>query len=261
MAGIETIWENPGMRHSLLVAMILSAWTTSAPAQQQPQPPAPQGQVPLNGLLDQYLGQWQDVMAQVKNLEADCTRIDFDKAFQSTTTWTGKVKFAQPNRAYMKLDKKGGKPEDYEHIVSTGQFVYNLYGAAKTVYVYELPKPQQPVDSSVMELLFNIKASEVKSRYAISLGQADQNYVYIFIKSLKPEDKAQFKEARLALQKNNFLLRELWFVEEAGNEVKWTVSNIKINAPMDVKDFAQPAVPRDWKVERSVQPRIVREKQ
>ena len=113
----------------------------------------------------------------------------------------------------------------------------------------------------MLELLFNIKAEEIKKRYAINLGQEDGNYVYIFIKPLTKEDKADFKEARLALRKDNFLLKELWFIGPTGSEVKWTVSNVRINGPMDVADFAQPAIPRDWKMEKSVQPRIVREKQ
>ena len=203
-------------------------------------------------------------MGGVKNLEAECTRMDFDPAFRSTQLWTGKVKFGQPNRAFMKLDKKGGKADDYEQVVCTGQFIYSLFGSSKKAYVFELPKTKQgqAMDGSVLELLFNIKAEEVKKRYAISLGQEDQNYIYIYIQAVTPDDKANFVKARLALRKDNFILRELWFVDGTGNEVQWTIANVKINGPMDVADFGPPSVPRDWTIERNnVQPRVVREKQ
>lgn len=214
-----------------------------------PQPPVKELD---SSTVDHYLLRWQQAVTQLRSLEADCTRIDFDKAFHTETVWTGRVMLAKPGRGYLKLNKKGGKEDDYEQVVVDGARIFCLYGAAKTEFIFELPEfTKTIIRRTVLDVLFNPETEGLKKRYKIGQPEEDPHYVYLYINSVTPEDKSIFTHARLTFRKKNFFFKELWFVESTGNEVRWTLSNAKIDGELDPKNFEEPQVPKDWKVERA----------
>jgi TIGR03009 family protein len=248
------------MRHLWLALAILVL--VSAPAWAQ-QLQTPQAQPAVEAKLNQSLLLWQGAVKGLKSFEADLTRFEMDVGFKAVDVWVGKAKFLGPDRAVLRMDKQG-KPEGvFEKYICTGTFVYSMASNQKTVYAYELPKPKQGqlADDNVLSMLFTIKPEDAKKRYGLRFLNEDQNYIYIAVTPLTPEDKADFSEARLVLRKDSFLPREIWYRSANGNETKWDISKIQLNVNVDPREFAPPEVPRDWKLEKNVQPRVVREKQ
>ena len=75
-------------------------------------------------------------------------------------------------------------------------------------------------------------AAEAKTRYDLKLHNVDQNYVYIDVLSKSAVDRADFIKARLVLNKDTFLPRQMWFetpntgeiLESLGYEVDISVA-------------------------------------
>ena len=104
-----------------------------------------------------------------------------------------------------------------------------------------------------------MKAEEAKRRYDLTLVKQDQYYTYIAIKPRFDADKADFQQARLVLNKDSFLPRQLWFEQPNGNEVTWDIPKIQSNATLDRKEFGVPQTPPGWTfVRQPPAPRVVR---
>ena len=113
-----------------------------------------------------------------------------------------------------------------------------------------------------------MKADEAKRRYDLRLAKEDQWYIYIEIYPKSPADRADFQRARLVLLASSFLPRELWFEQNNLNEVRWDIPQIQSGVGLNRADFAQPAVPAGWTLERiprqdapqrqNVPPRVIR---
>jgi TIGR03009 family protein len=246
------------MRYHWLALVALALAYTSTSAQQLQ---TPQAQVPADPKLNQSLVNWQSAVKGLKSFEVELTRYELDAGFKSVDVWKGTAKYLGPDRAVLKMDKQG-KPEGvYEKYVCTGTYVYSMASLQKTIYAYELPKKGQLADDNVLSVLFTIKPEDATRRYSLRFQGEDKSYLYIGIVPRTPEDKADFAEARLALLKDSFLPREIWYKSANGNETRWDITKIQLNVKVDVQEFEPPKPPPGWKVERNVQPRVVREKQ
>jgi hypothetical protein len=118
-----------------------------------------------------------------------------------------------------------------------------------------------------------MKAVEAKARYDLTLVKEDNWYYYIKVLPRFPQDKADFQEARLVLNKSSYLPRDLWFKQPNGDEVRWDIPKIDSNVRLNQNDFLQPPIPQGWKLERvargndltpsagNTRPRIVRPNQ
>jgi TIGR03009 family protein len=214
---------------------------------QQAQPGVPPAANP--GRLDSLLNSWEQKMQSVQSLSAECKRTTVDKAFKSTDIFEGKALYLAPDRAALHMIKQG-KPDVYERFLCTGTFLYEFVPANKIVRVHELPprKPGQVADNNFLSFLFGMKAEEAKRRYDLRLAQEDQHWVYIDIYPRLAEDKADFQRARLVLSAATFLPRQLWFVQPNLNEVTWDIPRVDTTTPLNIKEFAVPALPGGWKM-------------
>src|SRR5205823_6200617 len=88
-----------------------------------------------------------------------------------------------------------------------------------------MKKLNRLAEDSSLAFLFGMKAAEAKTRYELKLHNVDANYVYVDVVPRNAVDRADFTKARLVLNKDTFLPRQLWF-EHTGGEVLWDMPNV-----------------------------------
>jgi TIGR03009 family protein len=206
---------------------------------------------PNHNRLDSLLLRWEQQMSSVKTILAQCTRTSLDKTFQESEVFEGVAKYMKPNLAMLEMAKKG-KPQVFEKYICTGTYLYEYVPQNKVIRVHELPvpKPGQVADDNFLSFLFGMKAEEARRRYELTLVKEDQWYVYIKIQPRFPADRADFQEARLVLNNQTFLPRELWFMQPNGNEVKWDIPKVENGAALVRTDFTAPNIPQGWTLVR-----------
>jgi TIGR03009 family protein len=252
-----------------LAALVLSAGVARA---QQQQPPAAAPADPAAAqALDRHLLRWEQEMQRVQTLAAVLNRIEKDKTFETVQKYSGYAQYLKAgagptalNLAMLEM-RHEGKSDIAEKFICTGTFLYQFLPAQKEIRAYELPKPRpgQVAEDNFLTFLFGLKAAEAKRRYDLRLVKEDQWYVYVEINPRAPQDRADFQRARLVLNKDNFLPRQLWFEQPNGSEVTWDIPRIQVNAALNRADFDKPRTPPGWRlteVPRSgdVKPRVIR---
>ncbi len=98
-----------------------------------------------------------------------------------------------------------------------------------------------------MAFMFGMRAVEAKQRYEMQLAKEDNYYIYIDIKPRSPADKADFDVARIVLNKDTFLPRQLWF-QHSGSEVTWDIPVARSGVEVKRADFDAPKLPLNWKL-------------
>lgn len=213
--------------------------------------------------LDGYLQRWEQEMRKVQTLAAVLARTDKDKAFGTSSEFVGTAQYMKSgagpsslNLAALELKQKG-KADVADKFICTGTYLYQFLPAQKEIRAYEMPKPKpgQVADDSFLGFLFGMKADVAKRRYVLSLASTktapqgeDAYYVYVDITPRFPEDKAEFSRARMVLNKDTFLPRQLWFEHANGNETLWDIQRVQAGVTLDRRLFDAPKVPPGWKL-------------
>ncbi len=254
------------MRKTCLALLALGVLGTAGLAQSPPPAPAAApaaapGEAQGND-LDKYLLHWEDAMKTVNSLAVACTRTEIDPTYKTRKSYTGTIHFLKPTYFFWHMAAKD-KPSDYERYICTGTHIYQYLPTEKQIKYYPAPKTTNAgklTDDSSLAFMFGMKATEAKARYDLKLHNVDQNYVYIDVISKNAVDRADFVKARLVLNKDTFLPRQLWFEAPNTGEVLWDLANIQPNSPkINAEIFAAPQTPRDWKlVPAQAQPRVAR---
>ena len=241
------------MRTSWLAVVSLLLWQAAAPAQQPPTtppltPPAV-GLDPAHVPLDAFLLRWEDAMKRVDTLAAQCSRVEENKTALVTKTYVGTAKYLRPNSGLLEMYQRD-KPENFEKIVVSGGILYQYVPQLKEIHAHHLPPPRpgQVAEDNFLGFLFGMKAEEAKRRYDLTLQKEDQYYVYIGVTPRFPADKADFKQARLVLNRDTFMPRQLWFMQASGDTVTWDFPKIEAGVRLNPAEFAKPPVPKGWKM-------------
>lgn len=263
------------MRASWLALGGLVVLTAPAAAQQayqtQTQGAAPQTQAaPADPRLDTLLNQWEAKMVSVQSIHAKVIRERKDAIFREIQVFEGEAKYMKPNFAILDLHQRD-KPGRIEKYICTGTYLYEFKQTEKVVRVHEMLKTGQVPDDNFLTFLFGMKAKDAKERYDMQYLPDDQYYYYVRVLPRRVEDKADFKEARLAITKGSFFPRMLTFIEPNGNELTWHIPVIQDNAALDRREFMQPTLPEGWRwqavprektaaqpVNKGPEPRVVR---
>lgn len=246
------------MRFPVLVLTVLLAAATAVGAQTTPAgatPPATPAATVNAARLDAYLLRWEQEMRKVQTLAAALARVDKDKSFGSTTKYNGVAQYMKSgtgpttmNLALLEM-KQEGKTDLAEKFVCTGTYLYQFLPAQKEIRAYEMPKPKpgQVAEDSFLGFLFGMKADEAKRRYTLSLAKEDTWYIYVDIVPRTAADRADFARARLVLNKDSYLPRQLWFEHANGNEIIWDIPRLQSGVALDRRAFDTPKVPQGWK--------------
>jgi TIGR03009 family protein len=242
------------MRLAVMVLAVVLATGAGVAAQTNPVPPAaPPG---ADEKLTRYLTSWEQEMRKIQGLSALLTRVDKDFAFKTTTKYNGFAQYLKSgsgatamNLALLEM-KQENKTDLAEKIICTGTYLYAYAVRAKEIRRYELPRPKpgQVADDNFLSFLFGMKAQDAMKKYNIKLAKEDKWYIYLDITPRSAADKQDFKRARLVLNKDNFLPRQLWFVQPNDNESTWDVPRIDTKASIDRRNFDAPTAPAGWKV-------------
>ena len=240
------------------VALILSALLltcVSAPGQTPPAPPVATPS-PADQKLDQYLQRWEQEMQKIQTLYAQLIRIEKDTTFNTTQKYVGAARYMKSgtgpstlNLATLEMSRENQR-EIAEKFVCTGTFLYQFSPAKREIHAIELPRREggQVADDNFLTLLFGVKAAEARRRYDLKLSKEDQYYIYVDVKARNEQDKADFQRARIVLNKDTFLPRQLWFEQPNGSEVTWDIPAIQNGVRLNRADFDAPTPPRDWKL-------------
>jgi TIGR03009 family protein len=251
------------MRHFwLVVAVLLLAGITTfgqQPQQQQQYPVQAPTLDPQNSRLDALLLDWEAKMKAVTSLKAQVSRQTEDPAFRTRTIFEGEAKYKKPNLAILDMRMRG-RPDWIEKFVCTGNFVYQFVQDSKELRVHDLsPKPGQMSDDNFLSFLFEIKAAEAKKRYELSLfKEPDAYYYYLKIVPRSPADRAEFQEAKLALNRVTMLPRTLILIDPASRKTQWDIPVIDIGVNLQARDFEKPALPPGWSLKRMPKPSEIR---
>lgn len=210
-------------------------------------------------------------MLRVQTLAAVLNLTEKDKTFDTVQKFSGFAQYMKAgngptalNLAALEL-RPEGKADISHKFVCTGTFLYQYLPAQKEIRAYELPKPRpgQVAEDNFLGFLFGMKAEEARRRYDLRLAKEDQWYVYVDIVPRFPRDKADFQRARIVLNRDTFLPRQLWFEQTNGSEVLWDIARLQNGANVNRKDFDAPTPPQGWKLTQvpqnaDVPPRVVR---
>src|SRR5262249_4029130 len=135
---------------AMRIAVVVLAFLASAAglAAQTPARPSAAAAAAADARLDQYLRRWEQEMRKIQALSSLINRIDKDKAFESTTKYTGFAQYMKSgsgptamNLALMEL-KRENKPDVAEKFVCTGTYLYQFLPGPKEIRAYELPRPK-----------------------------------------------------------------------------------------------------------------------
>lgn len=237
---------------AIVLALTSTLLAAASAGAQQPQAAGPD---PGRNQLDALLLQWEHAMRSVQTISAECTRTSVDKALQTTEVFTGTAKYMKPNLAMLEMHKQGN-PQAFEKYICTGTFLYEYAPQNKEVRIHPMPtpKPGQVADDNFLSFLFGMKADEARRRYDLKLAKVDDWYYYIEILPRFPADKRDFQRARLVLNRDSYLPRELWFEEANKNEVRWDIPRIQSGVSLNRQDFTSPALPPGWRFVRQQPP-------
>jgi hypothetical protein len=139
--------------------------------------------------------------------------------------------------------------------VCNGQTTYLWDSAKKEIGVISMPpanEGQIGVDNSV-SLLFGMKAADAKRRYNLDLlpqPNPKDPVIYYYIKVVPTQraDQAEFTEARLVLNAQTLLPRELYWESPNGNTMKWDFQKTALNPKLDPRDFGPPTPEPGWQM-------------
>jgi TIGR03009 family protein len=240
------------MRTSWLALATLLLWQAAGPAQQPPAAPVPPpaaGLDPARNPLDAFLLRWEDAMKQVTTLSAQCSRVEENKTQLVTKTYVGTAKYLRPSSGLLEMYQRD-KSENFEKIVVSGGILYQYLPQLKQIQAHHLPPPRagQVAEDNFLSFLFGMKAAEAKRRYELTLQKEDQYYVYIGVTPRFDADKADFKQARLVLNRDSFMPRQLWFEQPNRDTVTWDFPKVEIGIRLNPADFSKPPVPQGWRM-------------
>jgi TIGR03009 family protein len=245
------------------------------PAKAPPPPPDQKKLIP-------YLESWEKAMSDVKTLIIECKRDDKKVTFGTKDEFTGKVFFMKDKDdifIFMHMDlmdkkvpKNKAEPRVYERFICNPTACYEYVPQEKKIRYRQITagKGGKGTDDNLLSFLFNTDAKKATERYELKLAKEDNDYVYVEVKPKRAADAVDFKIARVCLDKDSFLPRQLWFLQNNGDEVLWDLPLVEKNKKLDRKIFDKPELPiqegekvSKWKYEempKEPEPRVVRPK-
>jgi TIGR03009 family protein len=257
---------------SKLLALAIALLGVSVALAQQP-PAAPTA--PDQSKLVPHLEKWEKAMAGLDSLVIECKRTDKKVTFGTTDLFVGKAFFVKDKADIFaliqmeKMDKADPTKKDksgfYERLVCNPTAIYQYQPTEKKISFLQIPprKPGDATDDNLLGFLFGMTAKQATERYKLKLVKEDKDYVYVEVLPVRATDKVDFEMARICLDRDTFLPRQLWFRQANGDEVVWDLPSVSKNVKIDRKYFEKPELPKGWtfdEIKKDPKPSVIRPK-
>jgi TIGR03009 family protein len=237
--------------------------------------------------LQQLLQQWSQHSGQIQKLQGAHHRFVYDQVFQVEKRAEGVFYYEGPAKGRIDLKpvnvqgqkaRRVGenqkpyelKPDNAQRWVCDGQRIWQIDDATKQIDIYPIPPEHQGqnIMDGPLPFLFGMPPEKAQARYNLTLLKEDEGFAYIVATPKRPEDAANWSEAKIRLDKNLFIPQAVQLIAPAGNlETVYTfdVDNLKIADNRGRDDFKpgiiagifniknnddpfQPEIPKEYQV-------------
>jgi TIGR03009 family protein len=214
--------------------------------------------------LDAVLQKWEKAMKGMQSYAAVVERETFDKALEVKEKHRGFTMLS-------KTDKKIGiqarfecanvkNPKSFEKYIYAGADLYEYVPANNTVRHHVLAKNAKGVveKDTFVSLVLGMTVKHVKERFKLAYEKkaAADGYEYIVIEPKNAKDAAEFSNARLAFDRQNHLIAQIWFRQANGKEVTWNFSKMQVNVQIP-NEYFEPKVLPGWQMQKVNAPLIL----
>ncbi len=205
----------------------------------------------LSPQLETILNNWEKATSHIDTLQGKHHRFVYDKVFEVEKRAEGDFFYQAPDNGRIDIqagkirpsDKSrrigaGGKPfklqsDRPERWICDGKQILQINEAEKTVETF--PIPPQVQGRNIMEgplpFLFGMPAAEAKRRYFLKVLKITETQIWLGVKPRRKQDAANWKEAKVILQKRNYLPWAVQLIDPAGNlETVYRFSDLEVNA-------------------------------
>jgi hypothetical protein len=107
-------------------------------------------------------------------------------------------------------------------------------------------------EHSLPMLLLGLKPDALRRRFDLQLTKEDRWYAYVTI-TPRAADREQLRQARLVLNKETWLVRQLWVLQPGDSQVSWDILEADTKTPLKPEEFRMPVLP-GWMVTDSPSP-------
>lgn len=221
--------------------------------QERPEPQlnaAPVRPKPMDPVLRLLLDNWGESSAQIRELRGTHQRQVFDHVFQVEKRSVGHFYYVAPDKG--RIDLEPTKPaanetskavnekkvpyalaaDRAERWICTGKEVLTINDESREYEVFPLPPDLQGqnIINGPLPFLFGLKAREAQQRFDMELLSNDKDTALILAQPLKPDDQANYSEARILLDKTTFLPKAVRLLDPSGNrETRYWFKDLKPN--------------------------------
>ena len=230
---------------------------------------------------ERVLRYWEQTMASVPTLEADCKQTRTSRRFGTAEVYEGKFRYLQSPTVHASVElQRTDDAKNRSKIVLNDDGVFIYQYDAKQVCASKLPKEQRGPGSNPLSLivnplgfeytfssflargllvpgekepayaeltLFGATMSEAKKRFEVTLKGEDEYYFYLEVRPRRSKDVVNFQVGRLTLLKTTYLPAQIWYQQPNGDEITWAFTHVEPAAKnLQPADFTTPT-PEGWK--------------
>jgi TIGR03009 family protein len=204
--------------------------------------------------LDAVLQKWEKAMNGLQSYVAIVERGTIDKALDVTETHQGLIMLS-------KADKNVGiqarfecmntkNPKSFEKYIYAGADLFEYVPANYTVRHHKLAKNAKGViqQDTFVSLVLGMTVKHVKDRFKLAYEKkavADE-YEYLFVEPKNVKDRGEFSVARIAFDRKNHLIAQIWFRQANGKEITWNFSKMQVNVQIP-NHYFEPTLLPGWK--------------
>ena len=200
--------------------------------------------------LNEVLRCWHQALTGIESALCEVNRTERDAGFDKTEVYIGFFQYRKPVCWTLEMRKQERPNELSEKFVANDRALYQFVPSCKEVKRYERPKDVPPLmapptptmkverkkaDGKIetvevpvppildffglfsvpldFPLFFGMSPADAKNRYDWKLTKEDDFYIYLDVTPRLKEERAIFQRARLVLNKDTFLPRQIWFQE------------------------------------------------
>ena len=248
----------------LVVSCAAFAQGQSEPAAgQAPRLPRPEQQPVLEvqqptAELKRLLEEWEKASSHISKLEGNHSRISYNTVFLTAKYALGVFYYEAPDKGRIDFDNpKGPLPQQQkkshwetgkalafrveadhaEKWICDGQQILQINEEAKTAERFLIPEKSRGVNimDGPLPFLFGMPAEKALKRYNFEVLNNNERECWLRVKTLWQQDKSNYQQATVILEKATYLPRAVQLIDPAGtNETVFTFKDLKVNEPRGV---------------------------